>query len=267
MLEEIGKILKEEREKQGKSLMDVHNVTKISVHNLRAIEEGDIDSLPHPVYAKGFIKHYAEYLGLNGEELSKKFMEGLSFEDEFKKETTPFESKEKKRAFLLIILLICIIITVVVFLTARKLQHIPASLTYKSKTERKVESSTPPKNQNRGMKEKNLNNDNTHNVIKKDTESGLKEEPFASTDIKKNDLHKTTHHTLEIVAFEPCWMRLDIDGESKEYFLKQGDSLNLKFKEKLKVKLGNAGGVSLTYDGQKVPLEAKSGEVRIIAFP
>lgn len=66
--EETGAILRSEREKRHLSVDDVANSLKISARQLRAIEAGDINSLPHPVYAKGFIRSYAAWLGINVEE-------------------------------------------------------------------------------------------------------------------------------------------------------------------------------------------------------
>jgi len=68
--QELGQTLKQERERQGLSIGGVMESTKISRTNIVAIENGDRSSLPHPVYAKGFVKSYARFLGLDAEELS-----------------------------------------------------------------------------------------------------------------------------------------------------------------------------------------------------
>jgi len=68
--QELGQTLKQERERQGLSIEVVMESTKISRTNIVAIENGDRSSLPHPVYAKGFIKSYARFLGLDADELS-----------------------------------------------------------------------------------------------------------------------------------------------------------------------------------------------------
>lgn len=69
-LREIGTMLREERERQGLSLDTVSDKTKISRSCLAAIEEGNDSLLPHPVYAKGFIKNYARLLGVDHEEFA-----------------------------------------------------------------------------------------------------------------------------------------------------------------------------------------------------
>lgn len=67
---ELGALLKRERERRGLSLRDVMDSTKISRRNLNALEEGQVNLLPHPVYLKGYIKNYARLLGLDPERLA-----------------------------------------------------------------------------------------------------------------------------------------------------------------------------------------------------
>lgn len=61
----ISQILKEEREKQGLTLEDVVDHTKIRRNFIVAIEKGDFSSLPSDTYAMGFVKNYAHYLGIS----------------------------------------------------------------------------------------------------------------------------------------------------------------------------------------------------------
>jgi len=68
-LKEFGRQLKEERLRQGLDLTVVMEKTKISRVSLEAIEEGNERALPHPVYAKGFVKNYARFLGLDADKM------------------------------------------------------------------------------------------------------------------------------------------------------------------------------------------------------
>ena len=63
--EELGKALAEARTARGLTLHDVERDTRISEKYLHALEEGQIDALPAPVYARAFMRTYAQYLGLN----------------------------------------------------------------------------------------------------------------------------------------------------------------------------------------------------------
>jgi len=70
-LREIGAMLREERERQGLSLDVVSDKIKITRTCLTAIEDGNERALPHPVYAKGFIKNYARLLGVDHEDFTR----------------------------------------------------------------------------------------------------------------------------------------------------------------------------------------------------
>ena len=72
-LETIGQKLKAARENRGLSLGQIYDRTKIPTTNLEAIELGDAHQLPEPVYVAGFIKRYAECVGLNGQGLAEEF--------------------------------------------------------------------------------------------------------------------------------------------------------------------------------------------------
>uniref|UniRef100_I2Q139 HTH cro/C1-type domain-containing protein n=1 Tax=Desulfovibrio sp. U5L TaxID=596152 RepID=I2Q139_9BACT len=74
-LRELGTILREERERQGLTIEDVSDKIKITRSCLTAIEEGNQSVLPHPVYAKGFIKNYARLLGVDQEEFNRRLSE------------------------------------------------------------------------------------------------------------------------------------------------------------------------------------------------
>ena len=64
---EIGYSLRAAREKQGIGLPEAEVATKIRVKYLRALEEEEFAALPADTYARGFLRTYAEYLGLDGE--------------------------------------------------------------------------------------------------------------------------------------------------------------------------------------------------------
>jgi cytoskeleton protein RodZ len=66
---ELGILLRKERERQGLSIRDIMDATKISRRNLSALEDGDVRALPHPVYLKGYVRNYAVLVGLDPEPL------------------------------------------------------------------------------------------------------------------------------------------------------------------------------------------------------
>lgn len=69
---DIGELFKGRREEMNLSLKEVENATSIRTGYLQAIEEGDMKKLISPIYAQGFVKQYATFLGLDGEDIVKK---------------------------------------------------------------------------------------------------------------------------------------------------------------------------------------------------
>ena len=71
----VGDILRREREKQGRTIADVEQGTSIRALYIEHIERGNVAELPGMVYAKGFVRNYAKFLGLIAENLVQQFAE------------------------------------------------------------------------------------------------------------------------------------------------------------------------------------------------
>ena len=65
----IGEVLKRARTRQKVDIRTVEEQTKIRTKYLRALENEEWDVLPGPAYAKGFLRTYAQFLGLDGDAL------------------------------------------------------------------------------------------------------------------------------------------------------------------------------------------------------
>ena len=77
---QIGTSLREARIRRGLELRDVEAVTRIRPRYLQALEEEQFDLLPSPTYVKGFMRTYAEFLGLDGQlyvdEYNSRYVQG-----------------------------------------------------------------------------------------------------------------------------------------------------------------------------------------------
>ncbi len=71
MTASIGQQLRTAREARRISLEQVSQATRIRVRYLQALEAGDLGSLPSQAQARGFLRAYGDYLGLNSEELMR----------------------------------------------------------------------------------------------------------------------------------------------------------------------------------------------------
>ena len=75
----VGAELRAVRERLGWKLADLAARLKIRQPFLEAIEAGDLAALPAPAYAAGFIRSYAEAMGLDPEEILRRFRaEGMT---------------------------------------------------------------------------------------------------------------------------------------------------------------------------------------------
>lgn len=70
-MENLNDLLRSTRESKGLSIDDVSNRTKIRVKIIEAIEQGDYKSAGAPAYVKGFVKIYADHLGLDTKSILK----------------------------------------------------------------------------------------------------------------------------------------------------------------------------------------------------
>src|SRR5207253_9385363 len=77
---EIGTSLREARLRKQVDIVQAEQGTKIRAKYLRALEDEQFEILPSQTYVKGFLRSYAEYLGLDGQiyvaEYSSRFVTG-----------------------------------------------------------------------------------------------------------------------------------------------------------------------------------------------
>ena len=79
---DIGASLREARELRGLSLDDAQQHLRIRGRYLTALEDEQWELLPGEAYAKGFLRTYAEYLGLDGTLYVDEFNERVAAQDE-----------------------------------------------------------------------------------------------------------------------------------------------------------------------------------------
>jgi len=69
----VGALLRASRERHGEALADVARTLKIRYPYLEAIEGGNFTALPGATYAIGFVRAYSSHLGLDSEEVVRRF--------------------------------------------------------------------------------------------------------------------------------------------------------------------------------------------------
>ena len=119
---EIGYSLRAARERQGIGLPEAELATKIRAKYIRALEEEDFDALPADTYARGFLRTYADYLGLDGEiyvdEYASRF-HNAEWEEEPRRaprRTRPRRERSVERRAVVLVLALIAVVTALVFI-------------------------------------------------------------------------------------------------------------------------------------------------------
>jgi hypothetical protein len=143
---EIGNSLREARERQGLGFPEIELATKIRAKYIRALEEEDFTSIPGDAYIRGFLRTYAEYLGLDGDvyvdEYASRFI--TSWRDELpprpERRRVPRRERPFERRAVLLVLAAIVLVAVLVFAAF----SIPGSSTNVPGVGTKQKQSVPP---------------------------------------------------------------------------------------------------------------------------
>ena len=107
--ESVAELLRRTREQYGEDLKAVAEALRIRHVHLKSIEDGRFRDLPGPAYAMGFVRSYAEHLGLDGPQIVERFkdeVEGLNRKTQLVFPTPVPEGKVPGGALILISLLL-----------------------------------------------------------------------------------------------------------------------------------------------------------------
>jgi len=118
---EIGNSLREARERQGLGYPEIELATKIRAKYIRALEEEDFTAIPGDAYIRGFLRTYADYLGLDSDvyvdEYASRFI--TSWRDELppRPQRRRVRTRERpiERRAVLIVLAGIVVVTALVF--------------------------------------------------------------------------------------------------------------------------------------------------------
>lgn len=110
----LGERLKTARKKKKLSLAQAEEETKVRLKYLVALEQGDYLTLPADVYSLGFLAKYAEFLGLNKDQVIQDFRRERGASGQ---EIIPVRTKARADKFLLTPRTIGFLLGMVVFLT------------------------------------------------------------------------------------------------------------------------------------------------------
>lgn len=241
-LSEIGVQLRLKRQQQALSLGEVAVKTRIQQRLLQAIEEGQMDELPEPIYIQSFIKQYADTLGLNGQEMSNAFPPGysrLSIKPSWRS-----LSGDQLRPIHLYLLYIFIIIC-----TVNGLSHML------SRSELQASSSDQEKLFFPAASKRDQ-------FLPKQSEKLKSVSATPSVDSK---ISKPVQINVTLRA--ESWIRVVADGKTQfEGNLPAGTQRTWAAQQQLTVRAGNAGGVLVTFNQEEAKQMGNPGQVQEVTF-
>ena len=237
----VGESLREEREKKGLSLKDIETAISIRTLYLNAIEEGNYHLIPGEVYLKGFIRNYANYLGLNGQQMVDSYRQAQLpassvIESDVSDNPAKMAGKSsinngKPSKWLLISVLAICVAGSAWWLLGR-------STTEEPQLNKQVQQSPSVSNQNAPI------------------QSAIPVQPA-----KANTVIVTAKYT------DQCWTSVAVDGKNiYEGTPQSGDTITWEGQKEITITAGNAGGIEISLNGQSAGKLGEKGEVVVKNF-
>jgi cytoskeleton protein RodZ len=229
----FGSWLRRQREARQISLREVADRTKISMRYLQAMEDDRFEVLPAPVFAKGFLREYARYVGLSPDEVVNHY---LSVQQPQAAEPGEPSRREPRTGrgwphwltLLVGVLLLLGLAALLAFLSDRWRRHRAGGAEVRPGIVAPLAPVAPPP-------------------------------PAvpASAALPGAPLEVTVDFNQE------CWVEAVVDGaKGPAEMREQGESMQIEAKESVVfAKLGNAAAVDIQVNGYPYPLDKKRGEV------
>ncbi len=262
-MEEIGRTLRETRERLGLTLEEAERTIRIRVSRLETLERGEFDSLPSEVQARGFLHNYAEFLGLDPEELLRRYDESRqpkrrrSLVARGTSKTARKNNSVRRMRMpswfstdILIVAIITLGVIVVLIWGGRKLYANIGSGEGAAAVANSADAISLPTATNTPSPTVSALADLTQLTT---------EEPTATSTLILNVLDQVN---LQVIAERESWVQVLVDGE--EIFrgrMGAGERYDYLGEERVEVFTGNGGGIRVIFNGQDQGLMGDVGQV------
>ncbi|HNS44599.1 MAG TPA: DUF4115 domain-containing protein [Alphaproteobacteria bacterium] len=248
----VGDIIRRARLRVGAEIPQIAQEIRIRESYLEAIEEGQLEKLPGRIYALGFIRTYAEHLGLDGEKIVQllKRQSGEKVEHKPLGSTLPVDEDhsvpELKTIGILVVMIVAGLTLYTLYLTSdhrqREVPSVPADLKEQVTLLNKPQIASPQKEEESTTPESAAEQQRPTS----DTEAAPPVHPIV--------LQAVDHVWLEIKNAEGKTIFSRVISAGEEYWVPEG-------KKGLVMTLGNAGGLQIVVDGEKLPILGAKGKV------
>ena len=253
----LGARLKKERERQGITLEQVSEATKITVRMLQALEEERFDKLPGGIFNKGFVRAYARHLKIDEQQAIADYLAAsgpvpapVEKEPELAAIATQKAKTRKLRpggaeripwgplALALLIIAFGFAMWGSYF---RQAGGHPAGARAKSR----IAPSSSARTTSPGS-------------IVPQTASARDTAPEGTA---------AGSFVVLIKAHDDCWLDVSADGKDVMHdILAQGQEKSITAHDEVVAKAGNAGGLDLWFNGNKLPAAGEPEEVKTLVF-
>ncbi len=269
----IGQSLEKARNERGLTLEEVECATKIRKRYLVGLERGDYGELPGAVYARGFLKTYANYLGLDGEELSQELKvrkkprreRGVSYgapkTSEFDRplvnpgQLGPAQGGRKSTSgttmLILLVALLALAAVGTLYYVGRGVQISGENPAPSPPSEEKQQAADGSKQEAGGAPQAEKEKEEAANGGAGDSEAAGDGEPQPDT-------------LTVVVSVEgsPSWLSILADGNLRyEQIAQPGFSQTFEAQREISIRTGNAGAVGVEVNGQDLGKLGEYGEV------
>lgn len=242
----FGTWLRRQREVREISLREIADDTKISLRYLEAFEQDRFDALPATVFAKGFLRQYAQYVGLDPDEVINHFLsaqQALEPEDE---EPEPEPAKRPVSGWLYNLLLVLVVVAVIVLVALLAFHTERRNAAVRSAPSTVADPSTEPPAPGTPAEAPAA-------------QAAAQLEP-PPPPVSAVEPEAPLRVTLDFTA--NCWVEIVVDGRERiQREIVQGESLQLAADETVVMTLGNAGGVEVRVNGHPYDLGRNAGQV------
>ena len=252
--------LKKMREARGLSLRAIFETTRVGLVNLTAVENGDYNRLPPPVYARDFIRKYARAIGTDEKPILdryEKYLESLKPPQEGTEVQKPWPEAGGRYRFLYMSLAAVIVAGILVsalFLYDRGGKP-PSPAPAVESPQAEV---TPAPTQTAAIPDTPA--PRTGSV------SSPAQAPAEKPILPLAAAGKMYH--LVIDARELTWIRITEDRNPPyQALLKPGDRIERMASDFFQLDIGNAGGLNLTFQGKPLGNLGKSGQIIHMRLP
>jgi len=271
---EIGRFLEQKRKERGLSLEEVEQATKIRKRYLTGLEREDYAMLPDAVYARGFLKTYANYLGLDGEALSRQLKSsrktrrerGIDYnprpESDFEKPLiTPSGLRGTQKRKISTSAIVTVIVAVLALAAVIGALYFVGRGVQASKESNPPSGETPPRREQQKVAGR-----------EKAPEAGSAKEDAVGSKGKAGDeegsagaKQSAPPDTLQVlvnVRERPSWILIRTDGTAAyEQVAQPGFSKTFEAEQHLYIKSGDAGAVTVEINGQDAGALGGAGEI------